>query len=88
VSEDVNGIRAPLKEERDMGPIAIQPSIDTAWIEAEQQLGEYWRIRSLTDTPKGWEAVATDGKRIVIGRGGTPASAIRALHRVPHKVPK
>jgi hypothetical protein len=63
--------------------------IGAAWARAEERLGEYWRIRSLTETrapwhdaPSSytkdakWEAVATDGNRIRIGSGLTPAAAL------------
>ena len=53
--------------------------IGAAWAGAEDRLGEYWRIRSLTEVPKGWEAVATDGDRIRIGFGETPAKALDDL---------
>lgn len=50
--------------------------IGAAWARAEERLGEYWRIRTLAEIPKGWEAVATDGNRIRIGHGPTPAAAL------------
>lgn len=59
--------------------IDIKPTLDTAWIEAEQRLGEWWRIRSLVEIPGGWEAVATDGHRIVRGLGHSPLHAIRMI---------
>lgn len=60
--------------------VRIAATLDTAWVAAEQALGEYWRIRSLTEvSPHGWEAVATDGNRIHRGLGQTPLGALRAL---------
>ncbi len=53
--------------------------IGSAWARAEELLGEYWRIRSLCEIPKGWEAVATDGDRIRLGHGPTPAAALDDL---------
>jgi hypothetical protein len=56
------------------------PTLDEAWDEAELALGEWWRIRSLTALGlNAWEAVATDGRRIRIGRGPTPRLALLDL---------
>jgi hypothetical protein len=56
--------------------------LDEAWVAAEKALGDYWRIRSLTEVKGGrWEAVATDGNRIRTAVGVDPADALCAVAR-------
>ena len=64
---------------------AAPDDIDGSWAEAETALGEYWRVRSLVEVAKGWEAVATDGNRIRHAVGRTPGAALRAL--LPRSTP-
>jgi hypothetical protein len=56
--------------------------IGSSWARAEERLGEYWRIRSVTEVLHGWEAVATDGNRIRIGNGPTVSAALDDLSAV------
>lgn len=72
---------------RDNNPEAsrgvTRDGLTEAWSAAESALPEYWYIRSLivTNIYKApvWEVVAATSKSMRVGRGSTPAAALRAL---------
>jgi hypothetical protein len=57
-------------------------TIDVAWRQAEDRLGEYWAVRSLIRVKgEGWEAVAAEqmNRHVRIGQGRTPTEALDDL---------
>lgn len=60
----------------------MNDSIDAAWTDVEAALPEYWYIRSFHRMPPhgdSWEVVAADGRKLILGKGSTPAEALRDL---------